>query len=126
VYDYRAYKSSTIRYWERRRIFYNLALVLPAFISYMAGAALAHAGDPHKTYFSYVLGLFVLYALGANVCYSFAYVLEFFLWSEDARSRWLRFGRTSVFVIGILLGMFLAVLGGANIAQMEFYYGVHP
>jgi hypothetical protein len=123
---FRALRSSAIRYWERRRIFYNLALVPPAFFSYMLAAGVIYVGDPHKSYYSYVLGLFAASALGANVCYSFAYALEFFFGSDDPGSRWFRFGRTCIFIAGVLFAMVLALIGGRNIAFMEFDHGLHP
>jgi hypothetical protein len=64
-------------------------------------------------------------ALGANICYSFAYVLEFFLGSDEPTSRWLRFGRITVFVAGVLFAMLLALVGGWNIAQLDYYHQVH-
>jgi hypothetical protein len=124
--DYRAFRSSAIRYWERRRIFYNLALVPPAFFSYVLSAGVIYVGDPHRSYYFYVLGLFAASALGANVCYSFAYALEFFFGSGNPESRWLRFGRTCIFSAGVLFAMVLALIGGRNIALIEFYHGLHP
>lgn len=32
--DYDAFRKTAIRYWERRRIFYNLALIFPALFGY--------------------------------------------------------------------------------------------
>ena len=119
--DYYAFRHTAIRYWERRRILYNLALVPPAFLGYMVSAAVAHAGDPHESYVAYVLALFALAALGANVCYSFAYALEFFFGSDDPTSRWLRYGRTSFFIAGVLFAMLLSLIGGRDIALSEFY-----
>lgn len=116
------YKKSAIRYWERRRIFYNLALLPPAFFSYMIASALNWAGNPPGVDVAYVLGLFAASAIGANICYSFAYIPEFFLGSDDSASRWLRFGRTMVFVLGVLFAMLLAFFGGANIAGMDYYH----
>ena len=123
--DYNAFKSSAVRYWERRRIVYNIALVPPAALAYLLTAGIMYVGDPHTSYLFLVSLLFLLSALGANVCYSFAYALEFLFGSDDPGSRWLRFGRCSFFVGGILFGMGLAFIGGRNIAVMEFNYGLH-
>ena len=60
-------------------------------------------------------------AFGANVCYSFAYALEFLFGSDEPTSRWMRFGRTGTFVAGVLFAMLLALIGGRNIAGMEYY-----
>lgn len=119
-------RRGAIRYWERRRIVYNLALVPPTIFSYMITGVLMYVGDPHQTYPSYVFALVALSALGANICYSLAYALEFFFGSNDPASRWLRFGRPTVLVAGILFAMVLAFIGGRNIAVMEFYGHPRP
>jgi uncharacterized membrane protein YedE/YeeE len=114
-----------VRYWERRRIIYNLALAPPAFLSYGITDNFNYVGDSHPFHYAYLILLFGLSALGANICYSFAYVLEFFLGSEEPTSRWLRFGRGTVFVGGVLFAMLLALAGGWNIAQLDYYHRVH-
>lgn len=120
--DFTAFKRSAVRYWERRRIFYNLALVPPSFFGFALADTLNYVGDPHRLNYWRLLLLFGLSGLGANICYSFAFALEFVLGSDDPTSRWLRFGRAAMFVAGILFGMLLAFLGGVNIAHFEFYF----
>lgn len=88
----------------------------------MAGAALNSADDPGSLHPYYVSGLFILSALGANICYTFAYALEFLVGSDDLESRWRKFGRTTAFVLGTIFAMLLALIGGRNIALMEYYY----
>ena len=122
--DFYAFKKTALRYWEWRRIIYNLALVPPALIGYALIDNLNWVGDPHQTHYSYILPLFALAAVGANVCYSFAYALEFLFASDDVTSRWLRFGRTMAFVGGVLFAMLLAFVGGWNIANMEWRHGI--
>jgi hypothetical protein len=122
--DYHAFRHTAIRYWERRRIIYNLALLLPAWLSYGLMDTLNYVGDPHRTHYSFILPLFALSAVGANICYTFAYALEFLLGSDEPTSRWMRYGRTTAFVGGVLFAMLLALIGGWNIAQMEWHYGV--
>lgn len=122
--DFRGFKRGAVRYWERRRIFYNLALVPPSFLAYIFTAGIIYVGDPHKSYHSYVLFLFAGSAFGANVCYSLAYALEFLLGNDEPASRWLRSGRTTFFIAGLLFAMLLALIGGRNIALMEFDHGV--
>ena len=117
-----AFKNAALRYWERRRVVYNLVLIPPSLIAYMLMAGLCYAGDPHETHGLYVSLLFALSALGANVCYTFAYAVEFLLGNTNPTSRWMRFGRASVFAAGMVLSVLLALIGGHNIALMEFYY----
>ena len=122
--DFQLFRRTAIRYWERRRIIYNLALVPPAFFSYGFTDNLNWVGDPHVTHYSYILPLFALSAVGANICYTFSYALEFVFGSNDPKSGWLRLGRTSIFVAGVLFAMVLALIGGRNIAIMEWHHGL--
>lgn len=119
--DYPAFKKSAIRYWERHRILYNLLLVPPTVISYVVTSSLIYVGDPHRTLHGLVFSMLALCILGANICYSFAYALEFFFGSDDPASRWLRSGRTAALIVGVLFAMLLALIGGRDIAMMEFY-----
>ena len=122
--DFHAFRRSAVRYWERRRIIYNAALVLPALVGYGLTDTLNWVGDPHRTHYGYIIPLFLVSAVGANVCYSFSYALEFLFGSDDPTSRWLRSGRTTAFVCGVLFAMLLALVGGRNIAMMEWSYGI--
>ena len=70
-----------------------------------------------------ILREFLFSAIGANVCFTFAYSLEFLFGSDVPESRWSRWGRTVVLVSGTLFAMVLAFYGGANIACVQ--YGVH-
>lgn len=117
-----AFRRAALRYWESRRVIYNLALVPPALVSWGFTDTINWVGDPHETHYAYLLLLFGLSALGANICYSFAYGLEFIFGNDDPASRWHRFGRTSVFVAGILFAMLVALFGGWNIAQLDYYW----
>jgi hypothetical protein len=121
--DFQAFRKSAVRYWERRRIIYNVALVIPAFIGYALTDTLNWVGDPHRTHYEFVIPVLLLSAVGANICYSFSYALEFFFGSDDPISRWQRYGRTATFVFGVLFAMLLALIGGRNIADMEWHYG---
>lgn len=120
--DYSTFRQTAIRYWERRRIFYNVVLIFPSALVYMLVAGASRAGDGHKWHPYLVLLLFLASALGANICYTFAYALEFLFGSDDSASRWLRSGRSTAFASGLAFAILLAALGGRNIALVEFYY----
>jgi len=126
--DFGAFRRSAFRYWERRRILYNLALVPPSLFSFALTDTLYHVGDPHKIHYWRLLLVFGLSALGANICYCFAYALEFVLGDDAPTSRWMLFGRTTALVAGILFAILLALIGGWNIAQWEWYFNAqaHP
>jgi hypothetical protein len=122
IQDASAFRKAAIRYWERRRIIYNLALIPPAFFGWIVCAGVSAAvGDRQSLGSGSVLNLFVISAIGANICYSFAYALEFLIGHNGSKTWWLRWGRTVALLLGILLGMFLALLGGRNIANLEYH-----
>jgi hypothetical protein len=120
--DYPSFKRAAIRYWELRRVFYNLALIPPSLLAYLFTMGLLWAGDDPDFHYEFLVVSFGLCALGANLCYSFAYVLEFIYGTDESDSRWLRYGRTTVFVGGLLFAIILALIGGRNIAEMEFHH----
>jgi hypothetical protein len=122
--DFHAFRKSAVRYWERRRIIFNAALVLPALLGYGLADTLNWVGDPHQTHYTFIIPMFLVSALGANICYSFSYALEFLFGSDNPISRWQRYGRTTAFVGGVLFAMLLALIGGRNIADMEWSYGI--
>ena len=57
MHDYHAFRKTAIRYWERRRIVYNIALVPPSGLSYMLGAGVARVGDDYGWHPYYVVFL---------------------------------------------------------------------
>jgi len=121
LHNFATFRAAAIRYWERRRIFWNLALVLPALIGYFPGAAVsAGLGDVRHVDDRRLLILFVSYVFAANICFTLAYVLEFLFGDDDPQSRWLRHGRPLTFLVGTALGMFLAFLGGVAIFRAEY------
>lgn len=119
--DFDAFQSSAIRYWELRRIIYNVALTPPALVGYVLSAGLsAGVGDEAQFGLGGILLLFFLSAVGANICFSFVYALEFLFGIDAPESRWSLFWRPLLMVLGTLLAMLLSFFGGANIAIMEY------
>ena len=119
--DFTSFRASAIWYWEKRRIFYNLALLLPSLVGYISWSELPAAVNDlrHLATFQ-VIGLFALSAVAANVCYTFVYALEVLFSGDKLSSRWLRYGRRVAFVSGTLFAMLLAFVGGRKIAMMEY------
>ncbi len=125
MHDFPGYKRSAVRYCEWRRIIYNLLLVPPAVFSFMIiGGIEAGLGRVPVLTTSQVLIRFIGAAMGANICYSFAYVLEFWFGSDVPEPHWLRWSRTAALVAGVLHSMVLAALGGMGIAFRQ--YGAQP
>lgn len=115
------FSASAIRYWERRRIIYNLALVPPALFTYLLpGAISVSVGDPARLGPFAVLLLFTLCGAGANICYTLAYALEYAFGSDDPSAWWPRFGRRWAFAMGTIFGMLLAAIGGHNIHWLAY------
>ncbi len=64
-------------------MFYNLVLIPPAFFSFMiVGGIEAGLGGEPVLSTRQILGLFVLWLVGANICYTFAYCFEFLFGSD--------------------------------------------
>ncbi len=120
IADYNTFRAGAIRYWERRRIFYNLALVPFSLLSYLLGAALESTGDVEDWDFLYPLLLFTVSAIGANICYSFAYAAEFIWGNDNPSTEWLQSGRKACFVAGTVVSMLLGAIAGRDIATMHF------
>ena len=94
--------SETIRYWELRRVWYNLALAL--LVVWWIVRTWPHFA-PAMTLVN--LGRMLILAVLANVCYSSAYLVDLGLFSsldEPARRRW----RGALFVGGTLFALLLA------------------
>jgi hypothetical protein len=72
-------RADVIKWWELRRILFNLALLVVGLTSVAGAMALwANAGPADDTEFS-SLGLFfgvALYALGANAFYTLGWIVE--------------------------------------------------
>jgi hypothetical protein len=99
--QWRDYLGNAIRYWEPRRILYNLLLAVIVAVHFVRGLPSSRS----VLQFNAVLFLFVLAVL-ANVAYCAAYVPDIFVQMSSLRDSWLRY-RWAVFVIGLA---FAAVL----------------
>ena len=123
VRDFDQFRKTALRFWERRRIVYNLVFIPPALLGYLAFAVMPTAvGDrPHLDHGVIVL-LFLISAASANVCFSLCYMLEFLFGSDAPDSAWLRLWRSRVMVLGTIFAVLLAVVGGRNIAVLEFSF----
>jgi hypothetical protein len=98
---FRELATEAIKYWEPRRLIYNLVLAAVVVFYF------ALAWPKTKTFLSvnFVLVLFLL-AVVANVCYCAAYVVDIFVQLSSVRRLWLQ-KRWLLFLLGI---MFAAVI----------------
>jgi hypothetical protein len=118
---FRTFRGFMIRYWEKRRLAYNAALFLPALFGHTLMAGISEGlGEPSRYSAAPVLLMFILAAIGANVCYSLVYALEFLVAGSRWQRHWEKHGRVTLFVVGTFFAMFLALLGGRNIAIIQY------
>lgn len=73
-----------LRWWESRRLTYNLVVGGAGLVTLGVLTALSALPGPMHGAFSHVGPLVVLYALAANVCYSAGWAVESFV------QRWLK------------------------------------
>jgi hypothetical protein len=100
--QWRDYLGNSIRYWEPRRIVYNLLLALIVVIHFIKGLPASRS----ILQFNTLLLLFILAVL-ANVAYCAAYIPDIFAQMSSLRDSWLRY-RWIVFVIGLAFAGVLA------------------
>jgi hypothetical protein len=93
--QWRDYLGNAIRYWEPRRILYNLLLAVIVVVHFVIGLPFSRT----VLSFNMLLLLFVLAVL-ANVAYCAAYVPDVFAQMSSLRDSWLRY-RWAVFVLGL-------------------------
>ncbi len=99
---WRDYLANAIRYWEPRRILYNVLLLAIVVIHFVKGLPVSK----NVAQFNELLLLFVLAVL-ANVAYCAAYVPDIFAQMSTLRDSWLRY-RWAVFVVGLAFAGVLA------------------
>jgi len=94
--------SDAIRYWEPRRIVYNLALAVVVLVS----AVTFWMQIRDRISFEPLLALLVLAVL-ANVCYSAAYLMDLPMQLSSHAGIWKRW-RWLLWLFGMLFGVALA------------------
>jgi len=100
--NFRALLSTAARFWEPRRILYNLILLGVCFVWLIASW-------PHfrpALHLVTLLPLIVL-ALFANFCYSAAYLVDITLLNSSLRASWLSH-RWILWLVGTLFAILLA------------------
>jgi len=91
---FRELASDALRYWEPRRLLYNLALLVVVLVHFIT----AWPGSRTLVTRDSLLGLFFLAVL-ANVAYCAAYAVDLFVQFSGQRTAWTRW-RWAVFAIG--------------------------
>jgi hypothetical protein len=114
----RDYATEAIRYWEPRRLFYNLFLVVVVAITFWLELPSSRAAITIDS----ILWLFLL-AVVANVAYCAAYLVDLFVQASAFRSQWQQF-RWLLFALGtafaavltryVSMTLFAAVAAGSK------------
>lgn len=91
----REWATDAIRYWEPRRIVYNLVLAVIVLMYFVMGMPLTK----QLLTVNFVLFFFLLAVL-ANVAYCAAYAVDIFAQTSGFRELWQKF-RWVLFVIGV-------------------------
>ena len=92
--ELREYFTDAIRFWEPRRVIYNV--VLAAIV--MAYFAVGYPSSKTLLSIDFAIGLFLL-AVAANIAYCAAYLADVFVQASGFREVWLR-SRWVLFAIG--------------------------
>jgi hypothetical protein len=90
----RDYVTDAIKFWERWRVVYNLALAAVVIIHFAAG----YPGSRAILSLDLALGIFLL-AVVANIAYCAAYIADIFAQASGFRELWHRY-RWLLFAIG--------------------------
>jgi hypothetical protein len=98
----RTYLNDAIRFWEPRRITYNLVLTAVTVVWFVLDWSHFHPGLDLQL----LLALLAL-AGGANICYCAAYLVDIPLQYSSFRTAWRR-RRWWLWLAGVLLGVLLA------------------
>jgi hypothetical protein len=90
--------TAAIRYWEPRRLIYNVVLAGVVLIYF----GFNYPGSAKVISLNFVLGLFLLAVL-ANVAYCAAYPVDIFVSASNFREQWHKY-RWIIYLIGLLFG----------------------
>ena len=100
--------TDAIKYWEKYRIVYNLILLFPTYLGYQIASGFPNPDPVATTSSPNLIVDLVILCIGANFCYTFAYVPDFFIQLSDFKESW-RKKRIILFVFGTIFASYLAL-----------------
>jgi hypothetical protein len=106
--------ADALRYWEPRRVIYNI--VLAAVV--IGHVVVASPESRARLSVNVLLGLFFLAVL-ANVCYSVVYVVDLFVQFSGLREFWAK-GRVALLIVGTAFAAVIAHFLSTNILDGPF------
>ena len=107
---FRDVTKDAVRFWEWRRLTYNIVLVCISLLTFVVASSRSE-----HWYRGPALSAFIQAALWANMAYCTAYAFEFLFQASRWRESWRR-SRYLVFIAGLLLGSILAAVTACVIA----------
>ena len=107
----REHATDAIKFWERGRVLYNLALAVIVILHFVAGYPLSKA----MLSLDFCLGLFLL-AVVANIAYCAAYLVDLFAQVSGFRELWRRY-RWLLFAIGTTFAAIITHFVAAGMFQ---------
>jgi hypothetical protein len=118
-------KRDAVAYWEKRRIVYNFLLVPASLLAWEFSSELTYSideGTPARLTDPPVLFALVILCIGANLCYTFVYALEFLFLAESPSRFWPKPGRMIFLILGCLLGIWFA---SCSMSQIQVNMAEH-
>lgn len=97
----RKYLTDAIRYWEHKRVVYNLVLVIVVLVYFGAGFPASKRSPTLATGLLLILLVVILLAVLANVAIALAYGADVFAQMSRFRKRW-RAHRAILLVTGLV------------------------
>ena len=110
----RDYATDAVKFWEPRRILYNLVLTAIVLIYF----AIGYPTSKMMVTLDFCLALFIL-AVIANVAYCAAYIVDLFVQSSGFRELWQQY-RWLLFAIGTIFAAIITRF----VAMGMFQHGV--
>ena len=106
-------RSQVLKWWESRRLRYNLYVGAVGAVSWLlvliAGAAAVKPGVDFAEPLAMIFGPFV-YAVAANICFSFGWVVDALFFARRPRIGLFKFGVTFSVVITAVPGMWAVIV----------------
>ena len=93
--------GAAIRYWEPRRLIYNLAMIIVLLIPFGLN------GKFHQLIDSVTLTTLFILGFIANILYFCAYIPDLALRYSDLSESWQSRGRSIIFVAGLIFALVL-------------------
>lgn len=111
----------TVVYWEKRRVVFNLVVIAATTTIYQLRVAVsAGVGDTRYLSDLQVGALFIVAWLGANLCFSFVYAMEFLFGLSESPRAWVRSLKPVILIAGCAIGVYLSPSVARDIGGSEY------